>query len=105
MVLDKPKELENSKLEIEAKIARLKKLRDTPEEEFSSAKEKGSLTFELEQIIFDLNKSSEGMRPHYESDREPVLSDYFPELGKTKTYGDMQILDGSSDPEPTQECA
>ena len=105
MVLDKPKELENSKLEIEAKIARLKKLRDTPEEEFSSAKEKGSLTFELEQIIFDLNKSSEGMRPHYESDCEPVLSDYFPELGKTKTYGDMQILDGSSDPEPTQECA
>ena len=92
-------------MEIEAKIARLKKLKDTPEEEFSAAKEKSELSLELDQIIFELNKSSEGMRTHYTSDKEPVMSDYFPELGKTRTFGDMEILDGSGDKDEKEVAA
>lgn len=102
-ICNKPKELGNSKMELQAKIARLENLKNTPEEEFSSAKEKSALSIELDQIIFELNKSSEGMRRHYESDNEPRLSDYFPELGYTKNYGNMEILDGSN--EDAKECA
>ncbi len=105
MIYDKPKELASSKMEIEAKIARLKKLEDTPEEEFSAAKEKSELSLELDQIIFELNKSSEGMRAHYTSDKEPVLSHYFPELGKTRTFGDMEILDGSENKDEKEVAA
>ena len=90
-------------MELQAKSARVENLKNTPKEEFSSAKEKSALSIELDQIIFELNKSSEGMRRHYESDNEPRLSDYFPELGYTKNYGNMEILDGSN--EDAKECA
>lgn len=106
LVYDKPKELANSRTELEAKTARLAKLKSTPEMEFSAAKEKSALSVELEQIIFELNKTSEGQRRHYNSDVEPKLSDYFPELGSTRTFGNIEILDGSNEaPEKNRECA
>ncbi len=97
LVYDKPKELEKSRQELAAKTARLEKLKSAPGDEFSAAKEKSELTVELEQIIFDLNKTSEGQHRHYESEDEPNLSDYFPELSGSKTFGNMEILDGSGD--------
>jgi len=51
----------------------------------------------LEQIIFELNKTSEGMRKRYESEEEPLLSDYFPTLGKVKKLGNVEILDGGEE--------
>lgn len=106
LVYDKPKELANSRTELEAKTARLAKLKSTPEMEFSAAKEKSALSVELEQIIFELNKTSEGQRRHYNSGVEPKLSDYFPELGSTRTFGNIEILDGSNEaPEKNRECA
>jgi len=108
LIHDKPGELEKCRMELEAKTARLAKFKSTPEEEFSAAKEKSALSLELEQIIFELNKTSEGQRRHYDSDVEPKLSDYFPELGKTKTFADIEILDGGNDapePEKDRECA
>lgn len=108
LVHDKPGELGKCRMELEAKTARLAKFKSTPEEEFSAAKEKSALSLELEQIIFELNKTSEGQRRHYDSDIEPKLSDYFPELGKTKTFADIEILDGGNDapePEKDRECA
>ena len=44
------------------------------------------------------------MRRHYTSEDEPVLSDYFPELGKTRTFGNMEILDGSNDRNEKEEA-
>ena len=67
LINDKPKELEKSHLELSGKIARLKKLKETPMEEFSAAAEKGSLSTELDQIIYELNKTSEGQRRSYTS--------------------------------------
>lgn len=63
-----------------AKIARLSKLQSTPLEKFDAAGERSALSLELEQIIYELNKTSEGMRKRYESEEEPLLSDYFPML-------------------------
>lgn len=97
MILDKPNELSRSKLELEAKIARLEKLHSTPIEEFDAAAEKSKLSLELEQIIFELNKTSEGQRRHYESKDEPLLSSYFPNLGKTEAIGQVEILDGGQE--------
>ena len=97
LINDKPKELEKSCLELSGKIARLKKLKETPMEEFSAAAEKGALSTELDQIIYELNKTSEGQRRSYTSQDEPNLQDYFPSLGKVRTYGTMEILDGSND--------
>lgn len=102
-IADKPRELEKSRQELDAKIARLAKLKSTPPEKFSSAKEKSALSVELEQIIYDLNKTSEGMRQHYDSDNEPLLSDYFPQLGKVKALADSEILDGENDKEDEPE--
>ena len=34
------------------------------------------------------------MRKRYESEEEPLLSDYFPMLGKVKALGNVEILDG-----------
>ncbi len=56
LVPDKPKELANSRVELEAKIARLAKLKSVPEDDFSAAHEKSSLSVELEQILFELNE-------------------------------------------------
>ena len=101
LVYDKPKELEKSRQELSAKTARLEKLKSAPPDDFSAAKEKSELSVELEQIIFELNKTSEGQRRHYDSEDEPKLSDYFPELSGCKTFGNLEILDGSNDaPEP-----
>ena len=53
-------------------------------------------------------QNHEGQHRHYDSDIEPKLSDYFPELGKTKTFADIEILDGGNDapePEKDRECA
>ena len=97
LINDKTKELEKSRLELSGKIARLKKLKETPMEEFSAAAEKGALSTELDQIIYELNKTSEGQRRSYTSQDEPNLQDYFPSLGKVRTYGTMEILDGSND--------
>ena len=97
LINDKTKELEKSRLELAGKIARLKKLKETPMEEFSAAAEKGALSTELDQIIYELNKTSEGQRRSYTSQDEPNLQDYFPSLGKVRTYGTMEILDGSND--------
>ena len=96
-IADKPRELEKSRQEKKKKIARLAKLKSTPPEKFSSAKEKSALSVELEQIIYDLNKTSEDMRQHYDSDNEPLLSDYFPQLGHVKSLSDSEILDGEND--------
>ena len=97
MIQDKPIELGKCKLELEAKIARLEKLHAVPQEEFDAGKEKSELSLELEQIIFELNKTSEGQRRHYDSSDEPLLSSYFPELGKTKAFGHVEVLDGQND--------
>ena len=97
LVTDKTKELSDSKIELEAKTARFAKLRSAPPEDFSAAKEKSALSLELEQIIFELNKTSEGQRRHYESENEPNLADYFPELSGSKTFGKLEILDGNND--------
>ncbi len=105
LVYDKPKELANSRIELEAKTARLAKLKSTPEEEFSAAREKSSLSVELEQIIFELNKTSEGQHRHYDSEDEPKLSSYFPELSNAQTFGNMEILDGSNEAEADTELS
>ena len=97
LIADKPRELEKSRQELEAKIARLAKLKATPPEEFSSAKEKSALSVELEKIIYELNKTSEGIRRHYESENEPLLSDYFPQLGEVNTLSDTEIFDSEND--------
>lgn len=105
MVSDKSDELSKCKLELEAKIARLEKLQTAPMEEFNAGKEKSELSLELEQIIFELNKTSEGQRRHYESQDEPLLSSYFPFLGKTKSIGHVEILDGGNDEPEFEESA
>lgn len=43
------------------------------------------------------------MRQHYDSDNEPLLSDYFPQLGKVKALADSEILDGENDKEDEPE--
>jgi len=105
LVYDKPKELAGSRTELEAKTARFAKLKSTPEEEFSAAKEKSSLSLELEQIIFELNKTSDGQRRRYELEEEPNLSSYFPQLGNSKTFGSMEILDGGDEAETDTELS
>lgn len=79
------------------------KLKATPPEEFSSAKEKSALSVELEKIIYELNKTSEGIRRHYESENEPLLSDYFPQLNNTQKLSDIKILDNKNEKEDNAE--
>ena len=43
------------------------------------------------------------MRRHYDSNNEPLLSDYFPQLGHVKSLGDSEILDGENDKEDEPE--
>jgi hypothetical protein len=106
IVQEKPDELAKNRKELEAKSARLEKLRSTPADEFSAATEKSSLSVELEQIIFELNKTSEGQHCRYDSEAEPNLAAYFPQLVQTATSGIMEILDGSKETEPkTALCA
>ena len=59
--------------------------------------EKSALSVELEKIIYELNKTSEGIRRHYESENEPLLSDYFPQLGEVNTLSDTEIFDSEND--------
>lgn len=96
--------MEKSRQELSAKTARLEKLKSAPPDDFSAAKEKSELSVELEQIIFELNKTSEGQRRHYDSEDEPNLANYFPELSGCKTFGNLEILDGSNDA-PESETA
>ena len=97
--------LEKSRQELAAKIARLSKLQSTPPEKFDAAGERSALSLELEQIIYELNKTSEGMRKRYESEEEPLLSDYFPMLGKVKKLGNVEILDGGEEDTAEEESA
>ncbi len=99
LVQEKTNELAKNRKELEAKSARLGKLQETPADEFSAAAERSSLSVELEQIIFELNKSSEGLHCRYESKEEPKLADYFPQLIQSATFGIMEILDGSEEVE------
>ena len=105
LVANKVRELEKSRQELAAKIARLAKLRSTPPEEFDAAGERSALSLELEQIIYELNKTSEGMRKRYESEEEPLLSDYFPMLGKVKALGNVEILDGGEEDTAEEKSA
>ena len=105
LVANKARELERSRQELAAKIARLAKLQSTPPEEFDAAGERSALSLELEQIIYELNKTSEGMRKRYESEEEPLLSDYFPMLGKVKALGNIEILDGGEEDTAEEESA
>ena len=42
-------------------------------------------------------KNNEGQRRSYTTQVEPNQQNYFPSLGKVRTYGTMEILDGSND--------
>jgi Sec-independent protein translocase protein TatA len=105
MITDKSEELIQSRIELEAKAAKLEKLQSTPPETFSSSEEKSKLTVELDQIIFDLNKTSEGQRENYVSGEMPNLKNYFPELSNTGIFREIEIIEANDEEEDMAQSA
>lgn len=105
LVVNKVRELEKSRQELAAKIARLAKLQSTPPEEFDVAGERSTLSLELEQIIYELNKTSEECANAMKPKRNRFISDYFPMLGKVKALGHVEILDGEEEDAAEEESA
>ncbi len=105
MIAAKPEELAQSRIELEAKTAKLEKLQSAPPEKFSSSEEKSKLTVELDQIIFDLNKTSEGQRDSYISNEMPELRKYFPELSNTGIIREIEVLESADDEEEMAQSA
>jgi len=99
MIAAKPGELTQSRIEQEAKAAKLEKLQSAPPEKFSSSEEKSKLTVELDQIIFDLNKTSEGLRDNYISNEMPSLKNYFPELSAIGIFREIEIVEDKDEEE------